>query len=150
MIALLVGCVLPATPPTRLPRIGYLAGTASAGQVEAFRRGLRDLGWIEGENILVEYRSADAQVELYADLVDELVRMPVDIIVASSTPGALAARDRAVNIPVVLAIGGDPVALGLIANLAHPGANITGVTSASTATSSKRVELLKTVVPRLS
>jgi hypothetical protein len=112
--------------------------------------GLRELGWVDGETISIEFRSADGQNERFVDLVDDLVRLPVDVIVTSSTPGALAAKERAGSVPVVVAIGGDPVALGLVPTLARPGGNITGVTSGSTITSAKRVELIKATLPRLS
>src|SRR5262249_60240164 len=100
---------------------------------QAFRRGLSELGWVEGETVRIEYRGSDGHDERDAGLVDEMVRIRVDVIVTSTTPGAFVARERAGSVPIVLAIGGGPVALGLVPSLGHPGGNITGSTGSQPA-----------------
>jgi len=107
----------------KVPRIGYLASaspSSSAGRREAFRQGLRDLGFIEGQNVAVEHRYAEGVAE-YANLARELVRLKVDVIVASSTPGAQAAKNATTTIPIVFTGVGDPVGTGTVNSLAHPG-----------------------------
>ena len=116
----------------------------------AFRQGLRDLGYIEGQNIAVEYRFAGGQVERLPELAAELVRLKLDVIVAPYTPPALAAKQATSTIPIVFAVVADAVGAGLIANLARPGGNITGLTSSSAELGGKRLELLKQVVPKAS
>jgi hypothetical protein len=115
--------------------------------LDAFRQGLRDLGWTEGQNIAFEYRFAEGQLERLSTLAGELVRLKVDVILAGSTPGALAAKDATGTIPIVMVITGEPVASGLVASLARPGGNLTGVTALGQALSGKRLELLKEAVP---
>jgi putative ABC transport system substrate-binding protein len=124
------------------------AGTVS--QWGAFREGLRTLGYVEGRNLTIDSRWADEQYERLSDLAAELVRLNVDVIVVRTTPAALAARSRAPTIPIVILFAIDPVGAGLIASLARPGGNITGLTTQSPDLSAKRVQLLKEVIPRLS
>jgi putative ABC transport system substrate-binding protein len=136
----------------KVPRIGFLFSGASgpAREVDTFRQGLRDLGYIEGQNIAIEYRFAGGQVERLPELAAELVRLKLDVIVAPYTPPALAAKRATSTIPIVFAVVADAVGAGLIANFARPGRNITGLTSSSAELGGKRLELLKQVVPKAS
>jgi putative ABC transport system substrate-binding protein len=137
------------TPKVR--RIGYLAGgspTSNPHFFETFRQGLRELGWVEGQNILIEYRSADGQYDRLPALAEQLVRLNVEVIVGSPTAAAVAARNATSTIPIVMRSGGDPVGLGLIASLARPGGNVTGLSyTVGTETIGKGLELLKEAVP---
>lgn len=141
-----------AQPAGTVPRVGVLfgGGPESARDVDAFRRGLRELGYIEGQNIAIEYRFASGQVGRLPELAAELVRLKVDIIVAPSTPTALAAKGATSTIPIVFAVVADAVGAGLIANFARPGGNITGLTSSSGELGGKRLELLKQMAPKAS
>ena len=133
-------------------RIGFLdSSTASgmAGLLEAFRQEMRKLGWIEGKNITVEYRFAEQKPERAPELAADLVRLKVDLIVATDTPSALAAKGATTTNPIVMTNVGDPVGAGLIASLARPGGNVTGNASLSPELNSKRLEVLKDAVPRL-
>jgi putative tryptophan/tyrosine transport system substrate-binding protein len=112
-----------------------------------FRQGLRGLGWVEGENIVFEYRFAEGQLDRLPALATELVRLKVDVILAGSIPGALAAKNATGTIPVVMVTTGDPVTSGLVASFARPGGNVTGVTALTEALSGKRLQLLKEAVP---
>ena len=132
----------------KIPWIGYLAG-AGSGPSPAFIEGLRDLGYIEGKNIAFVYRTAEGKTERYADLAAELVRLKVDIIVADSTGMALALKKATSTIPIVMTTVTDPVGTGLVASLARPGGNVTGLTSISGELGGKLLELLKEIVPRL-
>jgi len=136
----------------KVPRIGFLFSGASgpAREVDTFRQGLRDLGYVEGQNIAIEYRFAGGQVERLPELAAELVRLKLDVIVAPYTPPALAAKRATSTIPIVFAVVADAVGAGLIANFARPGRNITGLTSSSAELGGKRLELLKQVVPKAS
>jgi len=132
-------------------RIGILEAipaAQNAANLEALRRGLRDLGYVEGRNLIIDYRSADGRAERFPDLASELVRLKVDLIVTRGTPAARAAKNATVTIPVVMATMGDPRAI--VASFARPGGNITGVTTFSTELTAKRIELLKELVPNLS
>jgi putative ABC transport system substrate-binding protein len=144
--------VAQAQPAVKVPRVGFLFGGAPgpSGEVDAFRRGLRELGYIEGQNIAIEYRFARGQVERFPELAAELVRLKVDVIVAPATPQALAAKRATSTIPIVFAVVADAVGAGLIANFARPGGNITGLTSSSAELGGKRLELLKQVAPKAS
>lgn len=135
-----------------MPRIGVLFGGGSgpSADIEAFRRGLRQRGYIEGQNIGVEYRFAGGEVAQLGRLAAELAGLKVDVIVAPSTPTALAAKRATSTIPIVFAVVADPLGAGLIANLARPGGNITGVTSSSAELGGKRLGLLREVVPKAS
>jgi len=134
-------------------RVGILdLSTASGSAVlwDAFRQELRNLGWIEGKNITIEYRFAEQKNERVPELAAELVQLKVDLIVVTSTPAALAAKKATTTIPIVMASGLDPVAAGLVDSLARPGGNVTGLTSLATELNTKRLEILKDAVPKLS
>ena len=137
-----------AQQPTKIPRIGFGAGTGPDSIVE-FRRGLQDLGYIEGKNILIEYRYAKGVAE-YPNLVAELVRLKVDVIVVTSTAGAQAAKKATTTIPVIFTSVGDPVGTGIVASLARPGGNVTGFSNLSPELSGKQLELLKEAFPKIS
>src|SRR5207247_6648870 len=137
----------------KIPRIGLLSPFSSSDTAlwhQAFRQGLRDLGWIEGTNISIEYRYAEGRSDRLADLAADLVRLQVDIIVTAVTPDALAAKNATKAIPIVMAAAGDPVASGLVESLARPGGNITGLSQMNPDLAGKRLELLKEIVPKLS
>src|SRR5262249_32694183 len=142
-----------AQQPKKVPRIGLLLGSspssANAARIEAFRQGLRDLGYIEGQNLIIEYRYAEGKVDRLPDLAAELVRLKVDAIFAESTPSVQAAKQATTTIPIV-SVSGDPVGLGLVASLARPGGNVTGLANFTSELAGKRLELLKEVVPRVS
>src|ERR1700694_693480 len=134
-------------------RIGLLSPfspSTAALWHEAFRQGLRDLGWIEGKNISIEYRYAEERADVLPDLAIDLVRLNVDIIVASVSTDALAAKRATKTIPIVMASAGDPVASGLVESLAQPGGNITGLSQIAPELAGKRLELLKQMLPMLS
>jgi len=140
-----------AKQPEKLYRIGMLERTSmgiSAANVDGFRQGLRELGYVEGTNFVIEYRSADGRDERFPDLVTELVRLKVDLILTRGTPAALAAKSATGTIPVVITGAGDPVGQGVVASLAHPGGNITGLSAVVTEIYPKRVQLLRELVPR--
>jgi putative ABC transport system substrate-binding protein len=132
-------------------RIGFLDASTAAGSavlVEAFRQELSKLGWIEGKNIAVEYRFAEQKPERLPELAADLVRLKVDLIVVAGPPSALAAKKATTTIPIVMASGGDPVGAGLVASLARPGGNVTGLSSLGEL-DTKRLEILKDAVPKL-
>src|SRR4030095_8852429 len=142
-----------AQQPAKIPRIGVLAGSFSSGEsprVEAFRQGLRDLGYVEDKNIAIEYRYANASFDKLPALADELVRLKVDVLVVSTTPAVQAAKNATRTIPIVFFGVFDPVAAKLIDSLARPGGNVTGFTNIATTLAGKRLELLKETVPKLS
>ena len=138
----------------KVPRIGYLSGRGDPSTpdplVEAFRQGLRDLGYIEGKNILVEYRYAEGKLDRIPSLVAELVQLKVDVLVSSTLPAIRAAKQTTKTIPIVMLTNIDPVATGIVDSLARPGGNITGLARFMTELSGKRLELLKEVVPKIS
>ena len=137
-----------AQQPSKVARIGYLeSGAPGTPLVEAFRQGLRDLGWIEGQNIAVEVRAADGKYDRLPELAAELVRLKVDVIFASSTPAALAAKHATTTIPIVIGRVADPVGSGLVTTLARPGGNITGWTHQGIELRVKYLDLLKEAVP---
>jgi ABC-type uncharacterized transport system substrate-binding protein len=141
-----------AQQPVKVPRIGFLgAASASsyASQLEGFRLGLHDLGYVEGTNLLIEYRWAQGDYERLRELMDELVRSNVDVIVTHGTPAALIAKQATATIPVVVALLGDPVASGIVASVARPGGNITGQSFFSPELAAKRIELLKELTPQV-
>jgi putative ABC transport system substrate-binding protein len=132
----------------RVYRIGYLSFSSPASNphlIEAFRQGLRELGWVEGQNITIDARFAEGRSDAVSDLAAELVRLKVDIIVVTATQAALAAKNATKTIPVVMANAGDPVGVGLVASLARPGGNITGMSRVDTF--GKALELLKEIAP---
>jgi putative ABC transport system substrate-binding protein len=133
-------------------RIGILETTSAAlnsANLDALRQGLHEFGYIEGQNLLIEYRSADGRNERFPTLATELVHLNVDLILTRGTPAALAAKNATTTIPIVLSGLGDPVANGVVANLAHPGANVTGLSASTTELQAKRLELLTELVPRV-
>ena len=135
----------------RIYRIGLLEAVPAAqnaANLDALRKGLRDLGYVEGRNLIIEYRSAEGRAERFPDLASELVRLRVDLIVTRGTPAAMAAKDATETIPLLMATMGDPRAI--VTSFAHPGGNITGVTTFSTELTAKRIELVKEMVPNLS
>lgn len=135
----------------KVHRIGYLeAGSLSAHPVEAFRQGLRELGYVEGQNIVIEYRAAEGKSGRLADLAAELVRLKVDVIFAVSPPAIRAAKNATRTIPIVFAGAADPVASGFVFSLARPGGYLTGLTLLGPELSGKRLELLKETVTGLS
>jgi len=151
VMQLAVGMIAHAQQAGKIFRIGFLdSSTASgmAGLVEAFRQELGKLGWIEGKNIAIEYRFAEQKNERLPELAAELVRLKVDLIVASSPPSGLAAKNATTTIPIVIEAG-DLVGLGLVASLARPGGNVSGLSSLGTELNSKRLEVLKDAVPKL-
>ena len=137
----------------KAPRIGFLVGTkpaAVAARVAAFQRGLREMGYVEGKNIAVEYRYAEGNADRERELASELVRLKVDVIVTTGPTLTRAAKRATVMIPIVMAQDGDPVASGFVASLARPGGNITGLASLAPEINGKRLELLKEIIPKLS
>ncbi len=134
----------------KIPRIGILTARSGALETEAFRDGLRELGYIEGQNLVMEYRSADDRLEQLPDLAAELVRLKVDVIVTQSTPATVAAKNATKTIPIIMAGSTDPVATGVVPSLARPGGNITGVTVMNEELAGKRLELLKETNPKVS
>lgn len=141
-----------AQPPGKVYRIGFLGATSAAQQasrIEAIRQGLRDLGYVEGRNIVIEYRWAGGQYERLPDLAAELVRLKVDLIVTHGAPGARAAKGATATIPIVMALVGDPVETGLVASISRPGGNITGSSFFFPELMAKRLEILKEAVPRI-
>ena len=133
----------------KVPRIGVLAGQSpeSSPPILVLREGLRELGYVEGQNIAIEWRWAQGKDERYADLAAELVKLKVDIIVAPTTAGAQAAQRATRTIPIVMGFVSDPVALGLVANVARPGGNITGLGVPTPEIAGKRLQLLREVAP---
>jgi len=142
-----------AQQPKKIPRIGYLAATslsANAVLIEAFRQGLRELGYAEGKNIVIEWRSAEGKLDRLPAFAAELVHLKVDVIVTAGQSSTRPANEATRTIPIVMAQNPDPVGAGFIASLARPGGNITGLSSLTPEISGKRLELLKETVPRLS
>jgi putative ABC transport system substrate-binding protein len=136
----------------KVARIGYLAGDSIADnprRVQAFRDSLHELGYVEGKNLVIEYRWADGKFERLPDLAAELVRLPVDVIVAVGDPVVFAARQATATIPIVMVSVGDPIGRGFVASLGRPGGNITGVSNFSANLVGKWLELLKQIVPTL-
>jgi putative ABC transport system substrate-binding protein len=144
------GAVVSAQQPTKIPRIEYLGSTSVSERTEAFRQGLRKIGYVEGKNIVIEWRRHEGKVDRLPALAAELVRLKVDIIVTVGPPAARAAKEATVTIPIVMMQIGDPVGSGFVASLARPGGNMTGLSSLAPELSGKRLELLKEIVPDLS
>jgi putative ABC transport system substrate-binding protein len=138
---------------TKVPRIGFLIAGSLSGQsarIEAFRQGLRVHGYVEGKNIVIEWRSAEGKLDRLSDLAAELVRIKVDVIVSGGPQSTRAAKEATSTIPVVMGFDIDPIGLGFVASLARPGGNITGLSTLAPEISGKRLELLKETVPKLS
>src|SRR5215831_18851015 len=150
---MLAAATAPAQQPGKIPRIGYLVISplsGSASRSEAFRQGLRELGYIEGKNIVIEWRSADGKRERGPVLAEELVRLNVDVLVTSGPGATRPAKDATKTIPIIMAQDDDPIGNGHVASLARPGDNITGLSSLGAELTGKRLELLKEIVPKLS
>jgi putative ABC transport system substrate-binding protein len=155
VVALLLGFSQIADPqqPSKAPRIGYISGTNESGSVSllsGFRQGLRDHGYIEGKNVVVEYRFAEGKVDRITNLVAELVQLNVDVIVSSNFTAIGAAKKATKTIPVVMVTTQNPVAAGVIDSLERPGGNITGLTRLTYDSNGKRLETLKELVPTIS
>lgn len=141
-----------AQQPTKVPRIGVLelaSPSASAHGHKAFQQGLRELGYVEGKNMILEYRYAEGKLDLLPELAADLVRLKVDAIVTRSTASIRAAKNASKTIPIVFATAGAPVEDGLVSSLARPGGNVTGLTLLSTELDGKRLELLKEAFPKV-
>ena len=152
-VFLAAGTFAEAQQPKKIPRIGVLSGSsasANTGRHEAFRQGLRALGYVEGKNIIIEWRWADGKIANLPALAAELVRLKVDVIVTAGPQVTHAAKEATSTIPIVMAFDNDPVGSGHVASLARPGKNITGLSTLSPELSGKQLELLKEVVPGLS
>jgi len=153
VVLLAVGVMAEAQQPTKVARIGYLAPaslSALAARTEAFRQGLRELGYVEGKNIVIEWRSAEGKIDRLPALAAELVRLKVDVIVTTGPTATHPAKQASSSIPIVMAQDIDPVGTGFVASLARPGGNITGLSSLAPEISGKQLELLKETVPKLS
>ena len=151
--ALVAPLAATAQPAKKIPRIGFLATPAAEvikGRVVAFEQALRELGYVSGKSIIIEYRYADGRFERLSNLATELVRLRVDILVAVGANAAHAAKNATTVIPIVIGNAADPVGTGLVTNLARPGGNITGLSDFNLGVVTKRVELLKEVVPTAS
>jgi ABC-type uncharacterized transport system substrate-binding protein len=153
VVLLAVAVINEAQQPTKIPRIGYL-NTASlssvAARVEAFRQGLRELGYVEGKNIVIEERHAEGKPDRLSALAAELVRLKVDIIVTAGPASTRAAKESTSTIPIIMAQDSDPVGSGHVTSLARPGGNITGFATLAPEISGKQLELLKETIPKLS
>jgi putative ABC transport system substrate-binding protein len=142
-----------AQQPTKIPRIGFLVTNSlsvMSDRVEAFRQGLRDFGYVEGKNIIIEWRSAEGKPDRLPALVAELVHLKVEVIVTAGATSTRAAKEVTVTIPIVMTNDGDPVASGVVASLSRPGGNITGLSTLAPELSGKQLELLKQTIPKLS
>jgi putative ABC transport system substrate-binding protein len=154
----LVGGIAAAWPlgvhaESKIPRVGFMGNSTAALEanlVDAFREGLRELGYEEGRNIVIEYRWADGKYERFSALIAELIAAKVDVIVTAGTPAALAVKKATTTVPVVMVAVGDPVGTGLVPSLARPDGNLTGLSSVAPDLEGKRLELLHEVVPKLS
>ena len=148
--AVAASSAVPAQQPAKSRRIGILetvSPSLNASNLEALRRGLRELGYVENQNYVLEYRSADGEGARFPALADELVRLGVDLIVTRGTPAARAAKGATETIPIVMAAIGEPLGMGVVASLARPGGNVTGLSAFVTELAGKRVELLKELRP---
>jgi ABC-type uncharacterized transport system substrate-binding protein len=145
-----------AQQPMKIPRIGFLSGSGTSsqsspdGNIAAFRKGLHDLGYIEGKNIIIEYRGSGGKMERLPELVAELIGLGVSVIVTTGMPAVIAAKKATSTIPIVTASADNLVEAGIVASLAHPGGNVTGSTRVDADFSAKRLELLKESFPKLS
>ncbi len=152
-VQLTIGLVADAQQSAKVPRIGYLTVaslSSNVARIEAFRQGLRELGYVEGKNIVIEWRSAEGKFERQSELAAELVHLKVDVIVSSGPTMTRAAKEATATIPIVMAQDSDPVENGFVASLARPGGNITGLSVLSPELSGKQLELLKEIVSKLS
>jgi len=155
ILVLLLGWagMVDAQQPTKVPRIGYLSATSpstSPARTEAFRQGLRELGYVEGKNIVIEWRYAEGKLDRQSELAAELVRLKVDVIITAGPLTTRSVKEATATIPIVMAFDNDPVGSGVVASLARPGGNITGLATLAPELSGKQLELLKETVPKLS
>ena len=153
IILLTTASATQAQQPLKVPRIGFLIASSrsvNAARYETFRQGLRELGYEEGKNIVIEWRSAEGKFDHLAALAAELIRLKVDVIVTAGPADTRAAKEATSTIPIVMTFDNDPVGNGFIASLARPGGNITGLSTLAPELSSKQLELLKEIVPKLS
>ena len=153
VVLLAVAVVSEAQQPKKVPHIGFLSGGSDSiarPNIDAFLQGLNDLGYVEEKNIRITYRFAEGRVDRLAELVTDLVRLKVDVLLAGGTPPALAAKQATQTIPVVFVTVADPLRVGLVASFAHPGGNMTGMTTINSELTLKRLELLKETVPTVS
>ena len=149
----LCGAVVEAQQPTKVPRIGFLAGVLAStisARVEAFRHGLRELGYVEGKDIVIDYRYSEGKPDRLHALVAELLRLKVEVIVSAAPTVTRSVKEATKTIPIVMAFDDDPVGNGFVANLARPGGNITGLSNLFPEISGKQLELLKEIIPKLS
>src|SRR5947208_9659658 len=152
---LMLASVFPAEAqqPKKVPRLGYLVAnfpSTNPARNEAFRQGLRDLGYVEGKSIVIEWRYAEGKPDRLPVLAAELVRLKVDVIVTAGPASTRPAKEATATIPIVMGFDDDPVGNGFVASLARPGGNITGLSALSPEISGKQLELLKEIVPKLS
>ncbi len=155
LVAVLIPLAAEAKAPGKVPRVGYVFNRISSESEayrnwDAARQGLRELGYVEGQNIALEVRWTEGRREQLPELVGELVRLKVDVLVVATTPGALAAKNATRTIPVVMLAVADPVGSGLVASLARPGGNLTGLSLFTPEVSGKRLQLLKESLPSIS
>jgi putative tryptophan/tyrosine transport system substrate-binding protein len=144
LVVLILGLGVPATAQQKIPRIGFLNASsprAVGARVEAFRRGLRELGYVDGENLIIEYRHAEGRQERLKELADELVGLKVAVIVAGGTASTRAARAASTTIPIIVTNVSDPVALGFAKSLSRPEGNVSGLSTLASELSGKRLEL---------
>ena len=152
-LGILLGPVAHGQQKAKVYRIGFLGNSTAALEanlVQPFREGLRDLGYVEGRNVLIEYRWAEGKYERFPALIAELIAEKVEVIVTAGTPATLAVKKATTSVPLVMVAVGDPVGTGIVASLGRPGGNITGLTSISPELEGKRLELLREVIPKLS
>src|SRR5262250_3810518 len=153
VVLLAFGVTAEAQQAKKVPRIGYVSATspsANLARIEAFRQGLRDLGYVEGKNMIIEWRYAEAKPERFPALAAELVRLKVDVIVTGGEAATRPAKEATSTIPIVMAQDADPVGTGFVTSLARPGGNITGLSRLAPELNGKRLEMLKEIIPRLS
>jgi putative tryptophan/tyrosine transport system substrate-binding protein len=153
VVLLALGVIAEAQQPTKVPRIGFLATVSPStisDRIEALRHGLRELGYVEGKNIVVEWRYAEGKLDRLPALAAELVRLKTDLIVTAGPQATRRAKEATVTIPIVMGFDNDPVGSGFVASLARPGGNITGLSTLAPQISGKQLELLKEIVPKLS
>ncbi len=142
-----------AQQPPKVTRLGFLIATspsAEKSRLEAFLQGMRELGYVEGKNLVIEWRYAEGKFDRLPDLAGELVRLKVEVIVTTGPTSTGAAKEATVTIPIVMGLDIDPVGSGFVASLARPGGNITGLSNLAPEISGKRLELLKEIIPKLS
>lgn len=151
-LLLMTASMVKAQQPGKIPRIGYLVASSastSPGRTEAFLRGLRELGYVEGKNLVVEWRYAEGKLDRLADLAAELVGLKLDVIVSAGPSTTRPLKDATTTIPIVMGFDNDPVSNGFVASLARPGGNITGLSTLAPEISGKQLELLRETVPKL-